>query len=373
MRKRRVDRLIVRAESAITEGHADEVADALDEVRRLAPGSEQIATLERALDHAASPIELGPVELGPVELGTYVPAGGPLTPERRTPLAVHGLKAVRVGAGVLVATAGLLLWSIYTSPEEQLRALFPSLDLRVAAPPPPGPFRSGANGSGRGLPPAHVSVETVQANPVGSLQPDQVGAAVVPTTTSPSPLDSAAVPAATSGLTATPGPASQPVAAEVPAATDRDRPTPAASVDPAASRPEPHPDAVPALAVPTPPKPERTASVAVAEDAAVRAVLNKYAAAYSHLDAAAAQAVWPAVNRPALSRAFEGLASQRVSLERCDIDVNAATARATCAGSATWSPRIGNGGPRKETRMWSFQLAKAGADWQIVTARVQNR
>ena len=71
---------------------------------------------------------------------------------------------------------------------------------------------------------------------------------------------------------------------------------------------------------------------------AVRAVLNKYAAAYSHLDAAAAQAVWPAVNRPALSRAFEGLASQRVSLERCDIDVNAATARATCAGSATWSP-----------------------------------
>ena len=106
---------------------------------------------------------------------------------------------------------------------------------------------------------------------------------------------------------------------------------------------------------------------------AVRAVLNRYAAAYSHLDAAAAQAVWPAVNRPALSRAFEGLASQRVSLERCDIDVNAATARATCAGSATWSPRIGNGGRRTETRMWSFQLAKAGADWQIVTARVQNR
>ena len=105
----------------------------------------------------------------------------------------------------------------------------------------------------------------------------------------------------------------------------------------------------------------------------MRAVLTKYAAAYSHLDAAAAQAVWPGVNRPALSRAFDGLASQRVTLDRCNIDLSAATARATCAGSATWSPKIGNGGPRTEIRTWSFQLAKAGADWQIVAARVQNR
>ena len=153
MRQRRVDRLIVRAQSAITQGHADGVAETLDEVRLLAPGTEQIATLERALDDSSSPIELGPVELG-----TYVPAGGPVAPERRTPLAVHGRKAVRVAAGVLVATAGLLVWSIYTSPEEQLRALFPSslqwmtcASLRRRHLAPSGVARTGPGGGCRRL------------------------------------------------------------------------------------------------------------------------------------------------------------------------------------------------------------------------------
>ena len=49
MRRRRLERLVSRAEAAIARGNTDEVADALDEVRRLAPGSEQIATLEQAL------------------------------------------------------------------------------------------------------------------------------------------------------------------------------------------------------------------------------------------------------------------------------------------------------------------------------------
>jgi hypothetical protein len=124
------------------------------------------------------------------------------------------------------------------------------------------------------------------------------------------------------------------------------------------------------------PKPDATKaeaiSVAARDDAAVRGVLNRYAFAYSHLDAGAAQEVWPAVNRSALSRAFDGLASQHVSLDRCAIDFRGATAQATCAGSTTWSPKVGNGGTRTEARNWTFQLAKAGPDWQIVSARVQN-
>jgi hypothetical protein len=138
----------------------------------------------------------------------------------------------------------------------------------------------------------------------------------------------------------------------------------------------------PALDLKPAPRPERTSAETAAavvktvnvvnDDAAVRGVLNRYAAAYSHLDASAAQEVWPAVNRSALSRAFDGLASQRVSLEKCSIDVKGTTAHATCAGSTTWSPKIGNGGPRTEPRNWTFQLAKAGEDWQIVGARVQN-
>jgi len=107
------------------------------------------------------------------------------------------------------------------------------------------------------------------------------------------------------------------------------------------------------------------------DDAAVRGILGRYAEAYSRLDASAAQEIWPAVNRSALSRAFDGLASQQVSLERCDVDVHGGTARAICAGSATWAPKVGNGNARTEPRNWTFQLAKAGTDWQIVSARVQ--
>ena len=102
-------------------------------------------------------------------------------------------------------------------------------------------------------------------------------------------------------------------------------------------------------------------------------VLNRYASAYSRLDASAAPEVWPAVNRSALSRAFDSLASQRVSLDRCAVDVRGTSALARCAGSATWSPKIGNGGSRTEARNWTFQLAKAGTAWQIVSARVQNQ
>jgi hypothetical protein len=106
---------------------------------------------------------------------------------------------------------------------------------------------------------------------------------------------------------------------------------------------------------------------------AVLDVLNKYAAAYSRLDAGAAQEVWPAVNRPALARAFDGLASQHVALERCDVSLSTESAHANCNGFATWSPKIGNSVAHTDACNWTFQLAKAGTDWQIVSARVQKR
>jgi hypothetical protein len=102
----------------------------------------------------------------------------------------------------------------------------------------------------------------------------------------------------------------------------------------------------------------------------VRRVLAQYEAAYSALDAAAAEAVWPGVDGKALSRAFEGLASQRVSLGQCEVAVAGATARADCRGTAQWSPKVG-GGPRRESRYWLFALQKTGGTWQIVDARVR--
>jgi hypothetical protein len=100
----------------------------------------------------------------------------------------------------------------------------------------------------------------------------------------------------------------------------------------------------------------------------VRATLARYETAYSRLDATAASAVWPAVDRRALARAFEGLASQRLSLGACAVTVSGEAAQATCSGTATWQPKVG-GGVRTEPRRWSFELRKSGEAWQIERAR----
>jgi len=106
---------------------------------------------------------------------------------------------------------------------------------------------------------------------------------------------------------------------------------------------------------------------------AVRHTLDGYAAAYSALDAAAAQRVWPTVNRDTLAHAFGALASQRVSLGTCRIEINGVLAHANCAGSATWAARIGDRSPRTESRQWTFDLARGGAGWRILNVRAQNR
>jgi hypothetical protein len=107
------------------------------------------------------------------------------------------------------------------------------------------------------------------------------------------------------------------------------------------------------------------------ESADVRAVLTRYERAYTQLDSSQARAVWPGVDERALSRAFSSLASQRVSLGRCEVTLNGATARATCAGSATWTPKVGGGGARTEARRWTFELAKSGDGWTIQKAVVR--
>ena len=80
---------------------------ALDEVRRLAPETDLIASLERALD--AAPSHTLAVDAPPTD--------APISGRRRA----VGLLAGRAVAGTVVAAAGLLIWIIYTSPQEQLR------------------------------------------------------------------------------------------------------------------------------------------------------------------------------------------------------------------------------------------------------------
>ena len=99
-------------------------------------------------------------------------------------------------------------------------------------------------------------------------------------------------------------------------------------------------------------------------------MLSGYEKAYSQLDANAAARVYPAIDRRALSRAFSTLSAQQILFEDCRIQITQATAHASCAGIASWTPRVG-GGSRQQARRWSFELKDVAGNWQIGTVKVQ--
>lgn len=106
------------------------------------------------------------------------------------------------------------------------------------------------------------------------------------------------------------------------------------------------------------------------DEGLIKQVLQRYRTAYEGLDAHSARVVWPAVNEIALARAFDGLESQSLTFEACDVRVRGeAAATAVCRGSARYVPKIGSRDPRTEPRVWNFTLRKAGTDWTIDSAR----
>jgi hypothetical protein len=318
MRRRRAERLVLRAEVALEAGFGDDARACLEEARRLVPGLPEIDAVQQRVDHAS---ELEPTSPPPV-VSAF---------RRNIPAAVSMLLA-----GGLAAVAGVAVAS-------RSEAIPPAQDFRsltLPAAKAPDAFRLKAETTGTEGDAAKAAPASVEATRLERAEdrPDVAPAASLPQVRAVLPVTTAtAAPPATlriqDGISvATAGtfvPATLPVSSPAPEATD--------------------------------------------ESAAVRTVLDRYAAAYTALDAAAAARIWPAVNRAALGRAFEDLVSQRISLGSCRLDVRGATARAECAGSATWTPRVGDESPQTEDRRWTFELARAGSAWQIVSARVQNR
>jgi len=103
----------------------------------------------------------------------------------------------------------------------------------------------------------------------------------------------------------------------------------------------------------------------------VQQTLQRYRSAYEGLDAQSAHAVWPAVNQVALARAFNGLESQSLTFEACDVRVRGEAATAICQGTARYVPKVGSREPRTEPRVWNFTLRKSGNDWKIDSARAE--
>ena len=81
----------------------------------------------------------------------------------------------------------------------------------------------------------------------------------------------------------------------------------------------------------------------------------------------AAAAVWPTVDRRALTHAFAGLASQRLNFRGCEVLVRAgaSTATASCRGTAEYVRKVGDSRVRVEPRRWTFTLNKTQGAWRI--------
>jgi len=153
------------------------------------------------------------------------------------------------------------------------------------------------------------------------------------------------------------------------------------AVDLAASaEPLTNPVATPAAAAPLEPSRSAVATTsAVAapvpeivrpdESVLITRTLQRYRAGYDQLDADLVQAVYPAVDRSPLSRAFKDLASQSLVFDACDVAIRGTLANATCRGTASYVPRIGSPDPRIERRVWTFTLRRGEDDWTIESAR----
>ena len=324
MRRRRAERLALRADVAVDAGCPEDARACLEEARALAPGLPELALIEAKL--SAQPRHNGSSTSKWAMVAAACAAAmiGGVAMSRRAsaPAVIAAGPASHVAPAAEIAAARVEVVTI--SP-----AQIPPARLEESKPQPERQLPAARTEA----PLALALVRTVEPaiRTRRAVRPERTATAAAPDELSVSALPSAPVPA--------PVTTASEAVAEIP-------------------------PAAPSVA---------TRPVEAAQESVVRAVLSRYASAYSALDANAAHRVWPGVNRAALSRAFDSLASQQISLGDCRIDVGASSARAHCAGSATWAPKVGGGGARTEARDWTFELARAASGWEIVRARVQNR
>jgi len=282
---------------------------------------------------------------------------------------MRGGHAGATAALVAVMLGGLTAWrtvqptsSVY---QEPVAAEFGASDVRAAQ---------------RAPQPAVAPPPRSQAK----VFPDTSGGAVATSGTKPPPASIAESerrePAAPPSSAATP-PKAGPAAPVVPSAANRLLVTAEPLANPRAVAVEEMPigTALPAppaadaaggltLRLETPPGRVAAASVPPDKDQIDRA-LDQYRQAYERLDARAARAVWPGVNERALARAFEGLESQGLNFDNCEVDLADAAATAVCQGSARYVPKVGSKEPQVEPRRWTFKLRKSGEAWEIETVQ----
>jgi hypothetical protein len=320
-RRRRVDRRIDAARAALDDRRVRAAASALDEVIDLDPNLPELVELTARFDelrratgtHRRGPWVFAAGVFGIAIFGaSWLQDSAQVIASRRMSSAAPLLMAVAPPVTIAERLA------VADTPDEPTRAAAPApVEPRLRVPDPP-------------LPPA-----------------PRVAARVVTPVESPSPVRVAAPIESSSRVRV--------------AETARTTPEPPAPPPAAAAAPSPV-----AAAAPIPPSAD-----APDDSRLVRRVLQRYRTAYDGLDARSAREVWPAVNQAALARAFDGLQSQSLTFDACDVKLRGEAATATCRGSARYVTKFGSRDPRVESLVWNFTLHKTGSDWQIDSARAE--
>jgi hypothetical protein len=378
-KRRRVDRRIEAARAAIARRKVKEAASALDEVIELDPNVPELAPLTAAFEElrrsTAHP-HRGPWVMAAAVFVAMVLGASWLQESR-----VLQSRQVGATAKVIAVPAAPTPLEAAPLPIEQAApttgADVPQTDLSEAplpvaerepepetVPPVSAPRRADA--------PERIAERAASARPPESTTQAR---------SSPTPLSNPPQPQPSRPVVSAP---LQPLPDEVPVAPPPTTST-ARVVAPAARAPEP-------IVAPAPAPPVDVARPAVLsentphtvssassivptmtnqDELLVKQALQRYRVAYEGLDAQSARSVWPAVNEAALARAFDGLESQRLTFDACNVQVSGDHATATCRGSARYVPKVGSREPRVEPRVWSFALRKMGAEWKIDNARAE--
>ena len=315
-KRRRVDRRLDAARAALESGHLKVAETALDEVIELDPNLPELLQLTATFDDL----------------------------RRRTAKTHHGPQLVAAAAFVVTVLAASLVHDSTSLSSRSMIADAPLVSVLVptsSVAVPPEAMMVGITGDAE-------TVGEPSVLPV-ALEPSSAEAVVVPEVAPPpaDPLEILAPPVAPAVL---PAP-------RIIGSVSVQEPEVLAPV----TTPMP-PPAVPSPAALPPAPPPADDNLLVSQ------ALQRYRVAYEGLDAQSAHAVWPAVNQAALARAFDGLASQSLTFDACDVRVRGESATATCQGSARYVPKIGSREPRTEPRVWNFSLHKAGGDWKIDSA-----
>jgi tetratricopeptide (TPR) repeat protein len=347
-KRRRVDKRIEAARSAIDHGKLRDAASALDEVIELDPNLPELASLTAAFDELRRSTvrpSRGPWVTAAAVFAATVLAASWLQESRvlqsRAVTAVAPLVAMQQPEAIAFDTAGDGVATTGTSDEA-------TVDTRIDAPAPP--------------PPSPEPEKRMPAQPARDLEPEPVPAPAPPTAPPPSQaaLPASRPPAQLGSAASQPPPSVAPPPLQLQEVT---------APVPVVNHPAPPSRSV-AEAAPLPLVVPATPVATMNDDELqVKQVLQRYRVAYEGLDAQSAQAVWPAVNEVALARAFDGLESQRLTFDACSVELRGSHAVATCRGSARYVPKVGSRQPRIEPRTWSFALRKVGADWKIDNAR----